>query len=191
MFNKFVYLLLFTAATLTLLQCQKDENLKPDETIAFKSFIYEAPTFINHFKKDDRPFSGLIVKVKEDALVFERVLIEDALFTKVLTDKQPPLHFQDPDLDLQFYDSDFDFAYFPWQELELIATHSEFLHFSGAAGMLGVSIHDGKEGRVKAQNFSLKVEGDYKLMEEIEKTEGVPVPMSLIGINCPPYWRVE
>ncbi len=174
---------------LSFYQCHKEKALatSPNQEVKVTKIAFDAMSFINHFKADKTVFSGIVVKSSKGKLDFEKISIDNNHFVRNKLAKQPnPINWTD--IPFQFWQPEFEFAYFSWEELELIANNSEKIYFSGAAIILGSNIHD-EEG-TNSRHFTFKLEGDYKKSISKKETKNlIPNPMVLFGTPCPPEWN--
>ena len=192
---------------IALLQCEKEVTPIPLESSQFQRvYIFDAKEFLSVFSNDSSTFNGLIAKIKDNNLIFEKVLSVDGQFTRLLTSNQPSFSIiginrekKQINLDasninnypLEPESSKFDFAYFSWPIIESMALHSKNIYISGVVSTYGSGIHsDVVVNEIGKNNFfTLKLEADCRLKKSDEKLETrIPFPMIALGTPCPPTW---
>ena len=187
-----------------LFQCGKEKIEAKDLPQEFITIEYDAQDFLELIKESKASLTGLIVKINSQGLVFEKLYFEQEKYTSELIDE--PLDFEIFSIDpagnlqsasnmefskkkLQFWNGTFDLALFPSSMIELIASNSEKIYFSGVNSTLGNSIHSKHPSNTRDDYFSLKLEGDFKNVIDLQRSStDAPIPMTIYGLPCPPYW---
>ena len=206
---------LMTTAALALfsflfLQCQSDEaipaatddpTLETTQNPEFLTIEYDAADLINALTADPAVFTGVMVRVQGAQLEFEKVGIEGQKYVSTGIEVRPP---GKPEINFgsvqrtvtqqdrfQFWQGNFDLAYFPWQDVKMICDNSEKIYFSGVEVFFGKSWHANfaADQIQNSRNFSLKLEGDFSNgLPQNEAGNNVPQPMYVLGKSCPPIW---
>lgn len=189
----------------TFTQCQKEESpVAFENETSHLAFKFNAADFIASLDQENQDFSGIIVKVVDGQLQFEKVKIEKGLFQLIHLDNQPTavaghldatgafhLKSEKDKQDFEFWKNNFELAYFTRQDLNLLAHHSNYLYISGLQINFGKTIHAEKSSEQEDFYFSLKIQGDFKKnmqIQELDRNEIMDIPMTIIGLPCPREW---
>ena len=198
--------ILIAIGLIAFLQCEKEAPPIPLKTPQFhRIYVFDAEEFLSTFNNNGVYFTGLKVKMEDNHPIFERVLYQDNKLNKLSTLNQPSFNLnwineKNERIDLnvsmideypiEFWDEKFDFTYFSWDEIELMALYSDQLYLSGAQIDLGTSIHSNHHSNSSKQYFTFKIEGDFNKDNQVKAAKRtLPLPLVSFADPCPPYWR--